>query len=106
VGVCANPVRTSVTEVTPNYFEFFRWTPALGRGFTSDSAAAGSPAVVVLSYAFWQNVLAARADVVGSTVRLDAEPATIIGVLPRTPAVDGTRRRLGCCGTSRGTAHA
>jgi putative ABC transport system permease protein len=89
LGGLDNPVRVSVMEVTANYLEFFRWTPVLGRGFTSNDGVAGSPPVVVLSYEFWHNTLADRADVVGATVRLDGEPATIIGVLPRMPAVGG-----------------
>jgi predicted permease len=83
------PVRARVTEVTTNYLDFLRWTPMLGRGFTANDGAAGAPPVVVLSYEFWHSTLAGRADAVGATVRLDGQPATIIGVLPRMPAVEG-----------------
>lgn len=89
LGGLENAVRVRVQEVTPNYFEFFRWTPPMGRTFTPADAVAGAPRVIVVSYAFWRNQLAARGDVAGMTVRLDGEPVTIIGVLPRLPAVDG-----------------
>ena len=84
-----SPVLADVQFVTPNYFDFFRWRPALGRGFTERDGVPGAPRVVVASYTFWRDSMASRADVVGSTVRLDGEPATIVGVLPRLPAVDG-----------------
>jgi predicted permease len=89
LGGLKDAVRVGVQEVTPNYFDFYRWTPLMGRTFAAADAGAGAPRVIVLSYAFWRNQLAAREDVVGMTVRLDGEPVTITGVLPRLPAVDG-----------------
>lgn len=89
LGGIDTPVRASTQQVSPNYFEFFRWTPMLGRTFIPADGTPGAPRVVVLSYEFWQRAMASRVDVVGSPVRLDGEPATIVGVLPRMPAVDG-----------------
>lgn len=89
LGGIDNAVRTEVGDVTPNYLEFFRMTPLMGRGFASPDAAPGASAVVVLSYNFWRQVLASRTDVIGMTLRLDGVPTTVIGVLPRLPAVDG-----------------
>ena len=60
---------------------------AMGRTFVADDAVAGAPRVVVLSQAYWQNHLDGRPDVVGQTLMLDGERATIVGVLPRMPGV-------------------
>lgn len=89
LGGLEQAVRVSVQDVTPNYFDFFRWSPLMGRAFATADAVPGAPRVVVVSYAFWRNQMAGRADAVGTTVRLSGEPATIVGVLPRMPAVDG-----------------
>jgi predicted permease len=89
LGGLEQAVRVSVQDVTPNYFDFFRWRPLMGRSFAPEDAVPGAPRAIVVSYAFWRNQMAARADAVGITVRLDGEPATIVGVLPRLPVVDG-----------------
>jgi putative ABC transport system permease protein len=88
LGGLENAVRTTVNEVTPNYFAFFRMSPSVGRGFTPADATPGASPVVVLSYEFWRNALASNPDVVGSTVRLDGVPTTVVGVLARLPGVD------------------
>ena len=79
--------RQSAQLVTPGYFTMFGWRPLMGRLFTAEDARTGAPRVVVLSYAYWQNARAGTLDVVGQTIVLDGEPATIVGVLPRMPAV-------------------
>jgi putative ABC transport system permease protein len=85
----ATPIRASAQAVTPGYFEFFKWQPVAGRVITSEDAEPGAPLAVVLSFSFWKSQMAGAPDVVGTTVKLDDEPATIVGVLPRLPGVDG-----------------
>ena len=41
------------------------------------------PHLVILSDAFWRSDFGARPDVVGTSIRLDGKPVTIVGVLPR-----------------------
>ena len=89
LGGLENAVRVSVSDVTSNYFDFFRWSPVMGRAFTAADDVPGAARVIVVSYEFWRDQMAARQDVVGLTVRLDGEPSTIIGVLPRLPAIGG-----------------
>jgi predicted permease len=83
------PLRVDASLVTPGYLDIFRWRPAMGRSFTAADAQPGAPRVVMLSDAFWRNLLGARADVLGQDVRLDGEPATIVGILPPMPAASG-----------------
>jgi putative ABC transport system permease protein len=83
------PIRASATAVTAGYLELFRWRPFLGRSFTRDDFQSGAPRVIVATYQFWTTNLGADNDIIGRTVRLDGEPATIIGVLPRMPASSG-----------------
>jgi putative ABC transport system permease protein len=87
-GISA-PVRASAQLVTPDYFDLYGWRPAIGRGFLPDDAAPGAARVVVLSHAYWQTRLGGRADILGQMLKLDGEPATIIGVLPSIPSVTG-----------------
>jgi putative ABC transport system permease protein len=82
-------VRTDAMVVTPSYLQIFDWRPMLGRPFTDQDALSGAPRTAIASYPFWQNTLNGRPDVIGHTIRLDGAPATIIGVLPRLPALTG-----------------
>ncbi len=108
------PQRIEVQHFTEDYLSMHGVTPLIGRGFTRDETTAGSPLVAMLGYGYWQSRYAGRPDVLGETIRLDADIATIVGVLPRwfnattpiaiplqIPAQDFPRR-----GTGRVTVHA
>jgi putative ABC transport system permease protein len=56
--------------------------PLIGRGFTRDDTNPGSPLVAMLGYGYWQSRYGGRAEVIGETIRLDEDSATIVGVLP------------------------
>jgi len=75
--------RGFVFVVADNFFHFMGVQPAAGRFFTADEGRpnANIP-VVVASYGFWQR-MGGGADVVGSTVRLNGKPHTIVGVAPK-----------------------
>lgn len=54
----------------------------LGRDFVDADAAKGAANVVLLSYEGWQAFFGGDPKVVGETLRLGGDPATVIGVLP------------------------
>ena len=56
--------------------------PDLGRLFTAEDAGPGASAVVLVGHAFWRTRLNGDPAVLGRTVRLNGEPAEIIGVMP------------------------
>lgn len=53
----------------------------LGRGFTAGEDVPGAARVLVLSDRFWRTRLAADPAVIGTSVSLDGQPHTIVGVL-------------------------
>ncbi len=67
--------------VTANLFDMLGIRPLLGRSFRQEdeSAAAGT---AIVSYEFWQHSLHGRPDILGSTLRVNGEPQTIVGVMP------------------------
>jgi predicted permease len=67
--------------VAGNFFDVFGVRPQLGRLLTAqdDQVKNGHP-VAVLQYNFWQNRFAGKPDVVGSTIRLNGTPFTVVGV--------------------------
>ena len=80
VGTDRNEV-VSVGMVAGNFFDVLGVRPHLGRLLTADDDKVknGHP-VAVLQYDFWQNRFAGKPDVVGSTIRLNGTPFTVIGV--------------------------
>jgi putative ABC transport system permease protein len=57
--------------------------PLLGRPLRpEDCAGADTPPVVVIGEDLWRTMLAARADVIGTSLRLNRHAFTIVGVMP------------------------
>ena len=67
--------------VSGNYFQVLGVRPALGRLFTEDdNRVPGGHPLVVLSYDLWRSRYNADPAVLGSTVLVDDDPLTVIGV--------------------------
>jgi predicted permease len=83
VGVQWND-RSELAEaelVSGNYFEVLGLQPALGRLLLpSDDVVNGNP-VIVLSYNYWKTKFAAKPDVIGKTLLLNARAFNIVGVV-------------------------
>src|SRR5262245_10126115 len=71
----------NVGLVAANFFDVLGVRPYAGRLLTldDDKTKNGSP-VAVLQYNFWQNRFGGRADVVGSAIRVNGTPFTIVGI--------------------------
>jgi predicted permease len=69
---------------TGNYFDVLGVRPAAGRFFhAEDDTHPGGAPVVVLSHDEWTGRYGGDPRAVGSTIRVNAQPYTIIGVAPR-----------------------
>ena len=77
----ADPTEIAVMATSPNLFELLGVQPALGRGFARSEVGPGRAPVIVLTHELW-NRLGADPAIVGSSVRLNGEPYTVIGVMP------------------------
>jgi putative ABC transport system permease protein len=65
-----------------DYFPMFGVAPILGRTFAADEDVPGRNRVAVLSHRFWTGRFGGDSTVVGRTVRLNALPFVVIGVMP------------------------
>ena len=75
--------RTFGVLVSRNYFDVLGVPVAIGRGFTEEESRPGQDApVVVATWAFWQRHGLDPA-LVGSTVRVNERPFTVVGITPR-----------------------
>src|SRR5215469_11316386 len=80
----ANPERLLGVRATGNFFTMLGVEAAVGRTIIPEDARPDSPKVVVLTWKLWQRRYGGRREVVGSSVRLNGEPYTVIGVLPQS----------------------
>jgi putative ABC transport system permease protein len=70
------------TYLSHNTFALLGEQPIIGRDFRPDDDRAGAPAVVVIGHRVWADRYGSDPDAIGRTVRINGEPATIIGVMP------------------------
>ena len=81
--------RAHVAQTSWNFFSVLGTQPVLGTGFASeedvDGTGWGLPgpnAVAVIGYGLWQQLFAGDPKVLGSTIRLDGNLLTLVGVAP------------------------
>lgn len=78
----ATPEPVNAARFTAGVFSTLGVRPVLGRLFTPEEEDARQP-LAVLSYALWTNRYHRDPHVIGSSIVLDRQPYTIIGVMPR-----------------------
>jgi predicted permease len=78
-----DPVRVTGERVSASLFSVLRAEPALGRTFTADEDRDTAPDVVLLGHGLWVDRFGSNPEIVGQTIRLNDEPYTVVGVMPR-----------------------
>jgi predicted permease len=81
-GANAQPERVFGQIVSPEYFSVLGVTPARGRAFDPAVDRPGGAPVVFLTDRFWRERMNADPDVIGRTIRVNGQTATIVGVGP------------------------
>jgi putative ABC transport system permease protein len=77
------PQRVEGLRVSSGFFPLLRVNPAAGRIFRPEEDVPGGERVVVISHEFWQRSFGGDPGVLGRQLLLNAQPHTIVGVLPR-----------------------
>jgi predicted permease len=80
----ADPVEVHMARVSANFLNAFAIAPAAGRAFRPEEEFQNGPKVAILTHQFWRDHFHERRDVIGSTITLDAQPSTVIGILPES----------------------
>jgi predicted permease len=84
IGQDGLPTRIRAMNATPSFFRVMQVSPALGRTFSEEEGELGNEKKVVLSDSFWRSQLGADPAILGKDLRLDGEPYTVVGVMPRS----------------------
>jgi predicted permease len=79
----AKPERVFGQLVSADYFSVLGVPSQRGRVLSAALDKPGDAPVVVISDRFWRNRLNSSPDAVGQTVRLNGQPATIVGITPK-----------------------
>jgi putative ABC transport system permease protein len=77
------PERLSARFATAGMFPLLGIDAHAGRTFRPEEDRAGGSPAVLLSYGLWQRRFGGAADAIGKSINLDAQPYTIVGVLPK-----------------------
>jgi predicted permease len=76
------PMRIHAGLASASVFPLLGTEPALGRVFRQDEDVEGAPRVAVLGHALWQTAFGGSASILGTTILLDDQAYTVVGVMP------------------------
>ncbi len=83
LGEKSNTRRAFTDVVSANYFSVMGVKPMLGRAFRPEEETPGrDSAVAIVSYNYWKRE-GLNPALLGSIIRIDARPYTVIGILPQ-----------------------
>src|SRR5215471_13516453 len=78
----AQPTRSVVTSVSPDFLKVFRVQPTFGRDFTAADTKKGAAPVALVSYGYWKQYFGSAADLSPLHLKIDNAVYSVIGVLP------------------------
>jgi predicted permease len=99
------PERVEGVNTSFSYFSMLGVIPQIGRLYGPQDFAPGFAPEAVISDGLWRRAYGADPNVLGRTIRIDNDPLTIIGVLPRGfrhpgPTISGDAEVFGAGGFS------
>ena len=77
--------RVETAVVSANFFDVLGVKPLLGRTFVAADDRKDAPAVLILSYKYWQTHQSGDPNIVGKVFQMNNRPHTVLGVLPPIP---------------------
>ncbi len=77
--------RVETAVVSANFFDVLGVKPLMGRTFVAADDRKDAPAVLILSYKYWQGHQGGDPNIVGKTFQMNNRPHTVLGVLPPIP---------------------
>jgi putative ABC transport system permease protein len=77
-----DPIRLPVLNASAEALPMLGLQPIAGRAFTAAEDRPNGPSVVLISESLWERAFQRRDTAVGSALRLDDRPYTIVGIMP------------------------
>lgn len=76
-------VKVNAVETTTNLFDLLGTEPKVGRTLRPEDGGRAINRSAVLGYRLWQSRFGGSPEIVGKSIMLEAEPFTVVGVMPR-----------------------
>jgi predicted permease len=76
------PERFDGAYISANAFKLIGEKPSIGRDFLPEDDRSGAAPVVLLGNGIWKNRYGSDPAVIGRTIKVNEQPATVIGVMP------------------------
>ncbi|HTL45595.1 MAG TPA: ABC transporter permease [Vicinamibacterales bacterium] len=78
----ALPQQVRSASITSNMFSLVGQQPLAGRDFAPGDDRAGAAPVALIGYTLWQTRYAGELSILGRSIRINAQPYTVVGVMP------------------------
>ena len=75
--------RIDGVRVTHTLLDVLKLKPVIGRNITPEEDTFNGPKVVLLGHSLWERQFQSNPSIAGTIVKINGEPFTVIGVLPR-----------------------
>jgi len=82
VAGTAQPTRTMVAAITPEFLSVFGVEPIIGRNFTASDDKTGAAPAALVSYEYWRQALGSVSDLSQVHLKINNAVYSVIGVLP------------------------
>lgn len=77
------PVRLTAFGISAGFFRVLGLQPQMGREFDFQAEIPGNGLQVILSDRLWRTRFSADPDIIGRKITLNAQPYTVVGVMPK-----------------------
>jgi putative ABC transport system permease protein len=76
------PERLRGVGVSQNFLDLLGVSPEIGRGFVDEECVWNGRGAALLSHSYWERRFGADPAIVGTSITLNDQPTTVVGVLP------------------------
>ena len=80
------PEQIDAVRVTPGFYSMLGVPYVLGRDFRPEEGRPGEDQVIALRYRVWDERFGKDPNIIGSVIRVDGKPRTVVGVLSALPS--------------------
>jgi putative ABC transport system permease protein len=94
LATASHPEQVQAWRAAPGFFTVMGQSILLGRDFLPEEGEVGKDHVAILTYRFWLDRFGGDRSILGTTIRLNGEPYTVVGVLG-PGLLDRGREKLG-----------
>ena len=81
LATAERPEQVEAVRMTPGFYSMVGLPMFLGRDFRHDEGVPGADQVVILRYRLWEERFKSDRTIVGTQIRVDGKPRTVVGVL-------------------------